>query len=899
MNSFQNVKLCLFLFAFLSFSTKLVTSSISLNFTLVKGQTAQYFGCDTYNPTQQLFYIIYTSGGGPPFPAALETYNYNGNLEPLVSYSGFTLLDAQEVAAVLPAPNSAVPYGDWELGDIFLGQTQGGWMNPSSGQIARVIGAQTVINPWISIPSNDFYYATTQIVFDRTGEVYDGNLLFASYQSVYEVFPNATYREIISSSELTNYEGMDVVPYNTTRYGPLSGTIVIPQNSFENGGSYCISVNNIAAIAKDGTITEYSAGCHADLLYVVHEYVNFFGLDVSSGSVYAVTWDNLLSNGLHGEIIIVCEPGGSGCGGGYSGTSGLRRMYWDESSNSVQTEPIYMEGSPDGFNGWWEGGCFSRGGSSNILPGGFSFCYAVSFETMTRSNYMHAYQLSDSVLQNYYGTQSSTSSDFSFSQKGIPNASPATMTISIVQDDQNGFYLQIVNGPPSGSGSGYVDMGVTYSGPSDPNLLLRVQNDPSSSGDYYSWENYQGKFTWSWSGDSTTGTVIGPISAVLGMELFSFSFQIFSISGIDTIKVMSPKKNFTVPSDMTSFTISRISCHCGDGNPDNDPLLKKCDYNYDLSNSFCCNHFCQIDPASTICENSTSDCTLPSYCSGTNTSCPPLQTIKDCSCDPPFYGPNCTKVRCDLVTNCSGCNYYNECSWCCDGGNSQSCVPKGSCNLPYPIKCPECKHDYNCFNGTCNCGNCTCFPGYGLDNCSSIIDCTGKPVPPGQKPKSVDVCGVCGGNGTECLGCNGVPFGEQYDACGVCGGNGTECFNPCPGTDCGSCTSSHNCGWCLNDKTCYLTSYSSCVGGLTIDCSLLLSPGAIAGVSLGAAGIAGIAIGAAVFVGISSYGAKKGYDVWKNRRANIEGASTNPLYHDGGRSGVNPFHEPKGGVEMS
>jgi hypothetical protein len=86
---------------------------------------------------------------------------------------------------------------------------------------------------------------------------------------------------------------------------------------------------------------------------------------------------------------------------------------------------------------------------------------------------------------------------------------------------------------------------------------------------------------------------------------------------------------------------------------------------------------------------------------------------------------------------------------------------------------------------------------------------------------------------------------------------------------------------------------------LTIDCSLLLSPGAIAGVSLGAAGIAGIAIGAAVFVGISSYGAKKGYDVWKNRRANIEGASTNPLYHDGGRSGVNPFHEPKGGVEMS
>jgi len=40
-----------------------------------------------------------------------------------------------------------------------------------------------------------------------------------------------------------------------------------------------------------------------------------------------------------------------------------------------------------------------------------------------------------------------------------------------------------------------------------------------------------------------------------------------------------------------------------------------------------------------------------------------------------------------------------------------------------------------------------------------------------------DVCGVCGGNGTSCLGCNGVPNSNLIvDNCGVCGGNNVECF---------------------------------------------------------------------------------------------------------------------------
>ena len=54
----------------------------------------------------------------------------------------------------------------------------------------------------------------------------------------------------------------------------------------------------------------------------------------------------------------------------------------------------------------------------------------------------------------------------------------------------------------------------------------------------------------------------------------------------------------------------------------------------------------------------------------------------------------------------------------------------------------------------------------------------------------VDACGVCGGNGSSCAGCDGVPNSHatidtcgvcggdcqwECDACGVCGGDGSSC----------------------------------------------------------------------------------------------------------------------------
>lgn len=53
--------------------------------------------------------------------------------------------------------------------------------------------------------------------------------------------------------------------------------------------------------------------------------------------------------------------------------------------------------------------------------------------------------------------------------------------------------------------------------------------------------------------------------------------------------------------------------------------------------------------------------------------------------------------------------------------------------------------------------------------------------------KTEDLCGVCGGNDMACAGCDGIPHStKQYDTCGTCGGDGSACsfFKGCDGVDC-------------------------------------------------------------------------------------------------------------------
>ena len=89
---------------------------------------------------------------------------------------------------------------------------------------------------------------------------------------------------------------------------------------------------------------------------------------------------------------------------------------------------------------------------------------------------------------------------------------------------------------------------------------------------------------------------------------------------------------------------------------------------------------------------------VPSYCDSQHPTCPPVQQAPICNCTSPYYGYNCTSIRCDILTNCSSCNTYPECGWCCD---SNTCVHNGVCLQEYPRSCANCSDTCFANNGTC------------------------------------------------------------------------------------------------------------------------------------------------------------------------------------------------------
>jgi len=382
------------------------------------------------------------------------------------------------------------------------------------------------------------------------------------------------------------------------------------------------------------------------------------------------------------------------------------------------------------------------------------------------------------------------------------------------------------------------------------------------------------------------------------MQPFSITFN---ISGVPNVILHSDILSTTYSSSpYITFSLNRIACQCGDG-VINDGTLEQCDLG-SVNNSnplSCCTQDCLFAPSTTICHpaSPTNPCSAPVYCqaNGLNAECPPVPPSQTCNCTAPFTGPTCTQVRCDLLTTCSACNnasFKGACDFCCE---SSTCVTAGNCQTPMPASCPACGGS-SCVSGTCVCGACVCKPGFGGATCDETVDCTGNVT---THPKTIDVCGVCGGNGLSCIGCDGLLYGAKYDACGVCGGNGSSCFNPCSGIgDCGNCMENNACGWCTGTTQCIKRVPTAsnpnavCPQPFATTCQAV-STAVLVGATIGAGVIAAIVIGAIAAIVGGIIGGKKGYDAYMNNKNNIHGAQENPMYNDSGRSGRNPMFEAK------
>ncbi len=83
-----------------------------------------------------------------------------------------------------------------------------------------------------------------------------------------------------------------------------------------------------------------------------------------------------------------------------------------------------------------------------------------------------------------------------------------------------------------------------------------------------------------------------------------------------------------------------------------------------------------------------------------------------------------------------------------------------------------------------------------------------------------DVCGVCGGDGSTCLGCDGVPYsGLIDDPCGVCGGDGSSCAYDCNNVKDGTAYIDQ-CGACVEGNTGLTACTQDCYGDLGGDATV-------------------------------------------------------------------------------
>ncbi|KAF2075388.1 hypothetical protein CYY_003312 [Polysphondylium violaceum] len=117
-------------------------------------------------------------------------------------------------------------------------------------------------------------------------------------------------------------------------------------------------------------------------------------------------------------------------------------------------------------------------------------------------------------------------------------------------------------------------------------------------------------------------------------------------------------------------------------------------------------------------------------CSGHGGCCASEGSASKCFCAPDYYGPFCQykKMPCSV-----------------------ECINRGG----------KCQLDK--FGFSFDCVNLTASDVNNFDIREQCNSCD----------SSFDICGVCGGDGQSCLGCDDIPYSKKtYDSCGVCGGRG-------------------------------------------------------------------------------------------------------------------------------
>jgi RHS repeat-associated protein len=280
---------------------------------------------DYYEPDNTLIASVNYSGGQP---RNFEEIRPDGSHVPFSKVSGFT----DEVYIAI-ARSSDV--GGFKPGDLFVG-------NGQDGQIARITdGGRTVISPWVTLPGSGHGLFRGYLTFDRTG-VFSGDLIAETNQGeVWRIDATGHATEVANTRSFL--EGVEVIPNDPTRYGPLAGTILATD---ENSTGFF-------SITSAGQVTFHDIGVGGlEDAHVIPANQNFFGADYAHGRALAIRAAELAP--MVGDILFTQEFGG-----------GLFRMFWD--GQALQVQPLDLAAGSTAA-GLWEGSNFAPAGVAPLPP---------------------------------------------------------------------------------------------------------------------------------------------------------------------------------------------------------------------------------------------------------------------------------------------------------------------------------------------------------------------------------------------------------------------------------------------------------------------------------------------------------------------------------------------------
>jgi len=221
-------------------------------------------GIDHHHPTNKVVVSVNFPTGQPH---NFELVDSLGNRQP---FSGMRGLMEEVKIATARDDGGGMSRGGFLAGELFTG-------TGVAGHIARISAdGANIQNPWVALPGETGLLRGSLHV-DRTG-IFGGDLIVVTTEpagNVWRVTSAGVSTRLASLG--THLEGLTTVPNDAVQYGPWAGKILAGAEQ----------QSRIYTIDAQGNTAFFSLGIDPEDFDIIPANENFFGVDLSAGTLWA------------------------------------------------------------------------------------------------------------------------------------------------------------------------------------------------------------------------------------------------------------------------------------------------------------------------------------------------------------------------------------------------------------------------------------------------------------------------------------------------------------------------------------------------------------------------------------------------------------------------------------